>query len=61
YNQTTHMYHALMETLNIIGNTSTSTESTPVPLPIKDTWLQSPTATAPLRNADPCSALQLPG
>lgn len=35
------MYHALKEALNIIGDISTSTVSTPVPPPVDDTWIQS--------------------
>ncbi|XP_029440865.1 dynamin-2 isoform X3 [Rhinatrema bivittatum] len=35
------MYHALKESLNIIGDISTSTVSTPVPPPVDDTWLQN--------------------
>ncbi|NXW11019.1 DYN2 protein, partial [Fregetta grallaria] len=35
------MYHALKEALNIIGDISTSTVSTPVPPPVDDTWLQT--------------------
>lgn len=35
------MYHALREALNIIGDISTSTVSTPVPPPVDDTWLQT--------------------
>ncbi|XP_032094782.1 dynamin-2 isoform X7 [Thamnophis elegans] len=35
------MYHALKEALNIIGDITTSTVSTPVPPPVDDTWLQS--------------------
>lgn len=35
------MYHALKEALNIIGDISTSTVSTPVPPPVDDTWLQN--------------------
>lgn len=38
------MYHALKEALNIIGDISTSTVSTPVPPPVDDTWLQSTTS-----------------
>lgn len=34
------MYHALKEALNIIGDITTSTVSTPVPPPVDDTWLQ---------------------
>ncbi|ERE75846.1 dynamin-2 [Cricetulus griseus] len=37
------MYHALKEALNIIGDISTSTVSTPVPPPVDDTWLQNTT------------------
>uniref|UniRef100_A0A672V031 Dynamin-2 n=1 Tax=Strigops habroptila TaxID=2489341 RepID=A0A672V031_STRHB len=43
------MYHALKEALNIIGDISTSTVSTPVPPPVDDTWLQSG-AGAPISN-----------
>ncbi|KAG8523197.1 Dynamin-2 [Galemys pyrenaicus] len=35
------MYHAVKEALNIIGDISTSTVSTPVPPPVDDTWLQN--------------------
>ncbi|XP_063787487.1 dynamin-2 isoform X2 [Pseudophryne corroboree] len=35
------MYHALKESLNIIGDITTSTISTPVPPPVDDTWLQN--------------------
>ncbi|XP_039224615.1 dynamin-2 isoform X4 [Crotalus tigris] len=35
------MYHALKEALNIIGDITTSTVSTPVPPPVDDTWLQA--------------------
>ncbi|KAJ6644787.1 hypothetical protein lerEdw1_013552, partial [Lerista edwardsae] len=35
------MYHALKEALQIIGDISTSTISTPVPPPVDDTWLQA--------------------
>lgn len=35
------MYHVLKEALNIIGDISTSTVSTPVPPPVDDTWLQN--------------------
>ncbi|XP_075062891.1 dynamin-2 isoform X2 [Mixophyes fleayi] len=35
------MYHALKESLHIIGDISTSTISTPVPPPVDDTWLQN--------------------
>lgn len=36
------MYHALKESLNIIGDITTSTITTPVPPPVDDTWLQNP-------------------
>ncbi|XP_075715114.1 dynamin-2 isoform X2 [Rhinoderma darwinii] len=35
------MYHALKEALNIIGDITTSTITTPVPPPVDDTWLQN--------------------
>ncbi|XP_069623223.1 dynamin-2 isoform X2 [Ranitomeya imitator] len=35
------MYHALKESLNIIGDITTSTITTPVPPPVDDTWLQN--------------------
>ncbi|XP_075472838.1 dynamin-3 isoform X5 [Ascaphus truei] len=35
------MYHALKEALQIIGDISTSTISTPVPPPVDDSWIQS--------------------
>ncbi|XP_015683028.1 dynamin-2 isoform X2 [Protobothrops mucrosquamatus] len=35
------MYHALKEALNIIGDITTSTVSTPVPPPVDDMWLQA--------------------
>uniref|UniRef100_A0A672V0R6 dynamin GTPase n=1 Tax=Strigops habroptila TaxID=2489341 RepID=A0A672V0R6_STRHB len=50
------MYHALKEALNIIGDISTSTVSTPVPPPVDDTWLQSGAGAhrfIPLRPAQP--------
>uniref|UniRef100_A0A8B9HG07 GED domain-containing protein n=1 Tax=Astyanax mexicanus TaxID=7994 RepID=A0A8B9HG07_ASTMX len=34
------MYHALREALNIIGDISTTTISTPIPPPVDDTWQQ---------------------
>ncbi|XP_056624161.1 dynamin-2 isoform X2 [Triplophysa dalaica] len=35
------MYHALKESLHIIGDISTSTVSVPLPPPVDDTWIQS--------------------
>ena len=34
------MYHALREALQIIGDISTTTISTPVPPPVNNTWVQ---------------------
>lgn len=34
------MYHALKEALNIIGDISANTISTPVPPPVNNTWIQ---------------------
>ncbi|WP_353804376.1 hypothetical protein, partial [Acinetobacter baumannii] len=41
------MYHALKEALNIIGDISTRTVSTPVPPPVDDTWLQNTSGHSP--------------
>ncbi|XP_061685157.1 dynamin-2-like isoform X2 [Syngnathoides biaculeatus] len=43
------MYHALKESLVIIGDISTTTVSTPVPPPVDDTWIKEsrPAATRP--------------
>ncbi|KAG8546928.1 hypothetical protein GDO81_029510 [Engystomops pustulosus] len=38
------MYHALKEALNIIGDITTSTITTPVPPPVDDGWLQNSTS-----------------
>ncbi|XP_068130441.1 dynamin-2 isoform X1 [Hyperolius riggenbachi] len=38
------MYHALKEALNIIGDITTSTITTPVPPPVDDTWLHNANA-----------------
>ncbi|KAA0721707.1 Dynamin-2 [Triplophysa tibetana] len=35
------MYHALKESLHIIGDISTSTVSVPLPPPVDDTWIQN--------------------
>lgn len=50
------MYHALKEALNIIGDISTSTVSTPVPPPVDDTWLQSTSNHRYVRPGHPLSA-----
>lgn len=34
------MYHALKESLKIIGDISTTTVSVPAPPPVDDTWMQ---------------------
>lgn len=34
------MYHALKEALQIIGDISVNTVSTPVPPPVNDNWMQ---------------------
>uniref|UniRef100_A0A8C9MDY8 dynamin GTPase n=1 Tax=Panthera tigris altaica TaxID=74533 RepID=A0A8C9MDY8_PANTA len=50
------MYHALKEALNIIGDISTSTVSTPVPPPVDDTWIQSSSSHRSVRPGHPQSA-----
>lgn len=50
------MYHALKEALNIIGDISTSTVSTPVPPPVDDTWLQSTSSHRSVRPGQPLAA-----
>ena len=35
------MYHAMKEALNIIGEVSTNTATTPLPPPVKDDWLST--------------------
>uniref|UniRef100_A0A452VLQ3 Dynamin-2 n=1 Tax=Ursus maritimus TaxID=29073 RepID=A0A452VLQ3_URSMA len=55
------MYHALKEALNIIGDISTSTVSTPVPPPVDDTWLQSTTSHSPTPQRRPMSSVHPPG
>lgn len=47
------MYHALKEALNIIGDISTSTVSTPVPPPVDDTWLQNTSSHRSERSGHP--------
>ncbi|XP_009279402.1 PREDICTED: dynamin-2 [Aptenodytes forsteri] len=51
------MYHALKEALNIIGDISTSTVSTPVPPPVDDTWLQTSSGHSPPPQRRPPSAV----
>ncbi|XP_034046706.1 dynamin-3 isoform X2 [Thalassophryne amazonica] len=62
------MYHALKEALNIIGDISTTTFSTPVPPPINDSWLQEtsqqqrpPPAAAPPPSRPPAVRGSTPG
>ncbi|XP_030892293.1 dynamin-2 [Leptonychotes weddellii] len=55
------MYHALKEALNIIGDISTSTVSTPVPPPVDDTWLQSTGSHSPTPQRRPMSSAHPPG
>ncbi|XP_006161648.2 dynamin-2 [Tupaia chinensis] len=55
------MYHALKEALNIIGDISTSTVSTPVPPPVDDTWLQSASGHSPTPQRRPVSSVHPPG
>uniref|UniRef100_A0A8B9QHI3 Dynamin-2 n=1 Tax=Apteryx owenii TaxID=8824 RepID=A0A8B9QHI3_APTOW len=58
------MYHALKEALNIIGDISTSTVSTPVPPPVDDTWLQTSSGhryAGPPPQRRPVSAVLPPG
>nr|XP_051694068.1 dynamin-2 isoform X4 [Oryctolagus cuniculus] len=55
------MYHALKEALNIIGDISTSTVSTPVPPPVDDTWLQTASSHSPTPQRRPVSSVHPPG
>ncbi|XP_037105564.1 dynamin-2-like isoform X2 [Syngnathus acus] len=64
------MYHALKESLVIIGDISTTTVSTPVPPPVDDTWIKEPSlpagtrpaaATAPPPNRPPAVRGPAPG
>nr|XP_014332177.1 PREDICTED: dynamin-2 [Bos mutus] len=55
------MYHALKEALNIIGDISTSTVSTPVPPPVDDTWIQNPSSHSPTPQRRPVSSVHPPG
>ncbi|XP_051572414.1 dynamin-2-like isoform X1 [Myxocyprinus asiaticus] len=63
------MYHAIKEALNIIGDISTSTISTPVPPPVNDSWMpdtsptpqRRPAATAPPPNRPPAVRGPTPG
>uniref|UniRef100_A0A8C8WNE5 dynamin GTPase n=1 Tax=Panthera leo TaxID=9689 RepID=A0A8C8WNE5_PANLE len=55
------MYHALKEALNIIGDISTSTVSTPVPPPVDDTWIQSSSSHSPTPQRRPISSVHPPG
>ncbi|XP_051987566.1 dynamin-3 isoform X3 [Xyrauchen texanus] len=63
------MYHAIKEALNIIGDLSTSTISTPVPPPVNDSWMpetspspqRRPPTTAPPPNRPPAVRGPTPG
>ncbi|XP_075403157.1 dynamin-2 isoform X1 [Tenrec ecaudatus] len=55
------MYHALKDALNIIGDISTSTVSTPMPPPVDDTWLQSSSSHSPTPQRRPVSSVHPPG
>uniref|UniRef100_A0A672ZEK3 Interferon-induced GTP-binding protein Mx n=1 Tax=Sphaeramia orbicularis TaxID=375764 RepID=A0A672ZEK3_9TELE len=58
------MYHALKEALNIIGDISANTISTPVPPPVNDTWIQEarpPPAAAPPPSRPPAVRGPTPG
>ncbi|OWK12003.1 DNM2 [Cervus elaphus hippelaphus] len=55
------MYHALKEALNIIGDISTSTVSTPVPPPVDDTWIQNTSSHSPTPQRRPVSSVHPPG
>lgn len=56
------MYHALKESLNIIGDITTSTITTPVPPPVDDTWLQNPASGhSPNVQRRPVSTIMPPG
>ncbi|XP_020758055.1 dynamin-2 isoform X9 [Moschus berezovskii] len=55
------MYHALKEALNIIGDISTSTVSTPVPPPVDDTWIQNASSHSPTPQRRPVSSVHPPG
>ncbi|XP_051941065.1 dynamin-2-like isoform X5 [Hippocampus zosterae] len=64
------MYHALKESLVIIGDISTTTVSTPVPPPVDDTWIKEScppagirpaSATAPPPNRPPAVRGPTPG
>ncbi|XP_041812298.1 dynamin-3 isoform X3 [Chelmon rostratus] len=49
------MYHALKESLHIIGDISANTVSTPVPPPVNSTWIQDASPT-PQRRPPPSAA-----
>ncbi|XP_073693919.1 dynamin-2 isoform X5 [Garra rufa] len=63
------MYHAIKEALNLIGDISTSTVSTPVPPPVNDTWIpetsptpqRRPPTSAPPPNRPPAVRGPTPG
>ncbi|XP_065119276.1 dynamin-2 isoform X6 [Paramisgurnus dabryanus] len=51
------MYHAIKEALNLIGDISTSTISTPVPPPVNDSWIPE---TSPTPQRGPASSAPPP-
>ncbi|XP_069087632.1 dynamin-2 isoform X2 [Pleurodeles waltl] len=56
------MYHALKESMNIIGDITASTISTPLPPPVDDTWMQtSSSGHSPTPQRRPVSTVLPPG
>lgn len=56
------MYHALKESMNIIGDITTSTISTPLPPPVDDTWMQTTSSGhSPTPQRRPVSTVLPPG
>jgi len=47
------MYHATKDALNVIGDVTSSTVSTPVPPPVDDDWIKT-------SSSDPVATLQRP-
>uniref|UniRef100_UPI00358EF57D dynamin-1-like isoform X3 n=1 Tax=Myxine glutinosa TaxID=7769 RepID=UPI00358EF57D len=48
-----HMYHALKEALNIIGDVNVGTVTTPLPPPVDDSWLQTSSGHRPPASPTP--------
>ncbi|XP_078541225.1 dynamin-2 isoform X2 [Lissotriton helveticus] len=56
------MYHALKESMNIIGDITTSTISTPIPPPVDDAWMQTTSSGhSPTPQRRPVSTVPPPG